>query len=414
MANLSAAAGNTPRCMCLLTTLEQLLAITATDVRTALNQTSQLINDTLQADKSEVFLYVPARDTLVSSGISDTPMARRQVALGLDQLPVSNAGKTVGVFQSGQSYRSGHLDQEPNELPGIRDALKIRSVVVVPLNVDGTRRGCIQVDSAQADHFEAEDVTFLEAVAHWVSLVLHRAELAERVAHDIAERARQTAADELITILAHDLRAPLTALKGRALMLLMRAQREGHRANLTDSQGITVAANRLERMVADLLDTARLEQGLFTLTPTAVNLATLARETASALTTGDGQIEVHAPDEVAVEGDSDRLRQVLENLLSNARKYSPERVPVTIEVSTEQRGTGEWAIVTVRDQGPGIAPDLLPHLFARFVGERGSQGLGLGLYLARGIAEAHGGTLTVSSSPGSGATFRLALPRALP
>ncbi len=261
-----------------------------------------LINDTLRADKSEVFLYEPTNDTLISSGISDTGMARKQIALGLDRLPLSNDGKTVHVFQTGESYHSGHLDEEPNELPRIKGPLGVRSVIVVPLTVDGIRRGYIQVDSAQPDRFPPEDIVFLEAVTRWIAMVLSRAELVERLTQEAAARARQMAADELMMTLAHDLRAPLTALKGRALMVQMRAQREGHQANLTDSDGITVAANRLERMIADLMDTARLEQGLFTLTPTALNLAAVARETATTLTTSDGQIEVRAPDEVAVEG----------------------------------------------------------------------------------------------------------------
>jgi two-component system, OmpR family, sensor kinase len=403
-------AGATPRQVRLLTTLERLLAITAPDMRTSLNQASQLINDTLGADKVDVFRYEPAADTLVAVGTSNTPMGQRQIALGLDRLALSKGGKTAHVFKTGDPYWSGQVDQDPDELREIREVLGVRSAIVEPFDVDGARRGCLQIDSAQPNRFEADDVPFLQAIAGWTGMVLQRAELVERITHEAADTARRTAAEELITILAHDLRAPLVALKGRALMMLMRAQREGHQANLTDSQGITVAANRLERMINDLMDTARLEQGFFTLTPTVLNLAALARETVVGLTTGEGEIELQAPDEVVVEGDSDRLRQILENLLSNARKYSPAGLPVSVQVHTEQRDDGEWATVEVRDQGPGIAPDLLPHLFTRFVAGRGTTGLGLGLYLARGIAEAHSGTLTVDSTIGAGTTFRLALP----
>jgi signal transduction histidine kinase len=393
-----------------LTTLERLLAISATDVRMALNHASQLLNDTLRADKSEVFLYDPTCDTLISSGISDTPMARKQIALGLDRLPVSNGGKTVQVFQTGASFRSGHLDQEPDELPGIKHALGVRSVLVVSLDVNGVRRGAIQIDAAQPEHFTAADVPFLEAVSHWVGLVLQRTELGERIAQAAAEQARHRAADDLITILAHDLRAPLTALNGRAFMLAIRAEREGHQASLHDAQGIRQAVDRLERMIADLLDTARLEQGLFTLMPTVMNLADVVRETVATLMTGADEIAVRTPDEVVVAADPERIRQVLENLLSNARKHAPVGVPVRVEVQTESRTGGAWAVVAVRDEGPGIAPEMVSHLFKRFVAGRGTTGLGLGLYLAHGIAAAHGGTLTVESQLGNGATFRLALP----
>ncbi len=250
----------------------------------------------------------------------------------------------------------------------------------------------------------------MEAAANWVGLVLHRAELVERISQEAAEQARSVAADELITILAHDLRAPLTALKGRVLMLQMRARQDGHKAYLQEAAAMQRATNRLERMIADLMDTARLEQGIFTLTPTVVDLAALARETAAALQTDENEIVVRAPAALAAEVDPDRVRQVLENLLENARRHSPKGVAVILEVGTEVHEDGNWAVVTVRDFGPGIAPELLPNIFARFAVGRGTKGLGLGLYLARGIAEAHGGTLTVSSSPGEGATFRFALP----
>ncbi len=410
MDNTSAGPGTPTTHAQLLVTLEGLLAIQATDTKSALNQASQLINDTLRADKADVFLYESAVDTLVAMGTSDTPMGRKEIALGLDRLAVSNSGKAVVVFQTGVPYLSGHVDQDPDELRGVKDALGIRSAVVVPLAVNGVRRGVLQVDTAQPDRFTEEDVRFLEAAANWVGLVLHRAELVERISQEAAEQARSVAADELITILAHDLRAPLTALKGRVLMLQMRARQDGHQAYLQEAAAMQRATNRLERMIADLMDTARLEQGIFTLTPTVVDLAALARETAATLQTEGNEIVVRAPAALAAEVDPDRARQVLENLLENARRHSPKGVAVILEVGTEVHEDGNWAVVTVRDFGPGIAPELLPNIFARFAAGRGTKGLGLGLYLARGIAEAHGGTLTVSSSPGAGATFRFALP----
>ncbi len=120
---------------------------------------------------------------------------------------------------------------------------------------------------------------------------------------------------------------------------------------------------------------------------------------------------MRTPGYLVAEADANRLRQVLENLLSNALRHSPEGMPVIVEVTTQQRKDTTWAVITVQDAGPGIAPDLLPRLFTRFASEGNTKGLGLGLYLARGIAVAHGGTLTVDSTPGKGASFRLELPQ---
>lgn len=394
----------------LLQTLERLLALPATAPKSALDQVSQLVSETLHADKVDTFLYDPAVDTLVAVGTSDTPMGRQQHALGLNRLPLSNGGRSADVFATGDCYRTGHAEQDPDELLGIKQGLGVRSILAVPLEVDGTRRGVLQADSAQPDQFTAADLDFLEAVARWVGLVLHRAELVERIAHDAAEQARRVAADELVTILAHDLRGPLTPLKGRLDLLRMRAEREGHRANLADAAAMTRTLNRLQRLIEDLLDTARLEEGIFALAPEVVDLAALARETADTLRTGDADITVRTPEELSVEVDPQRMRQALENLLSNARKHSPEGLPVILDVRVERRAEGEWAVVTVQDAGPGIASELVPKLFTRFGAGPGSTGLGLGLYLARGIAEAHGGTLTVDSTPGQGASFHLSLP----
>jgi signal transduction histidine kinase len=113
---------------------------------------------------------------------------------------------------------------------------------------------------------------------------------------------------------------------------------------------------------------------------------------------------------IVLEADGARIRQVIENLVSNAQRYSPDGVAVLIEGSTEQREDGQWALLSVRDRGPGIASEMLPRLFSRYSSGDTGGALGLGLYLARGIAEAHAGTLTVESTPGKGASFTLALP----
>ena len=198
----------------LLTTLEGLLALQAMDAKSALDQASDLVARTLGADKVDVFLYDASVDTLVALGTSNTPMGRKQKALGLDRLPLSNGGRSAQVFQTGQPYHSGHVDQDPDELAGIKGPLGVRSAIAVSLDVEGTRRGAMQVDTAEPDHFTEQDVVFLQAVAQWVGLILHRAELVERTTQDAAEQARQRTATELMTILAHDLRAPLTPVQG--------------------------------------------------------------------------------------------------------------------------------------------------------------------------------------------------------
>jgi len=113
-----------------------------------------------------------------------------------------------------------------------------------------------------------------------------------------------------------------------------------------------------------------------------------------------------------VQADPDRITQALEYLILNAISHTPDGLPIVIGAGTEERDDGTWAVVSVHDEGSGITRELMPRLFTRFAAGPKSEGLGLGLYLARSIAEAHGGTLTVDSAPGKGSSFWLSLPHA--
>jgi signal transduction histidine kinase len=394
-----------------LTTLERLLAIQATAVKPALDAASTLIAQALRADKVDAFLYDAAITSLVAVGTSQTPMGQRQHALGLDRLALANGGRTVEVFQTGVPYHSGQVDTDEHELLGVREGLGIRSAMLVPLDVNGERRGAVQADSAQPDHFTAADLAFTEAVAHWLSLLLQRVELVERQQREAEAVARHLVAEELVTVLAHDLGNYLTPLMGTLHLLARRAARDGRTTDvkLTDQAARSVA--RLHRLTADLLDASRVEQGLLQIRRQPTDLAELVRDTTDGLRMPHATLAVEVPDELLAEVDPDRLQQVLENLLSNARTHAPGS-PVVVTLRREDRPHGAWAVLRVHDQGPGIAPAVLDHLMTRFVRGTHSKGLGLGLYLAHSIAQAHGGTLTVDSTLGQGTTFQLAVPLA--
>jgi two-component system, OmpR family, sensor kinase len=394
----------------LLDTLQQLLEFEATDVHTVVERASDLISQELGVDKIDVFLYEPAHDTLVALGVSDTPMGHRQIEIGMDRLPVANGGRTVGSYLSGQTYRTGAAHLDPEVLDGIKHGLGIRSMVVVPLTVNGERRGVLAATDAEENRFSDEDLHFMEAVARWIGIIIHRAELVEKVAVDAAERGRRSAAIELITVLAHDLGNYLTPLKGRLDLMQRRAVREGREHDAESVDGASAAVGRIRRLVDDLLDAGRLEQGLFSLSLQKVEGCALLQDTATVLRTEVSDIELQPSDEIWIQGDPDRLRQALENIVSNALEHSPAGAPVRIRIHREERENGTWAVFSVQDEGPGIAPELMPNLFDRFMKGLKSNGLGLGLYLARGIAVAHGGTLTATSAPGEGTTFFLSVP----
>lgn len=392
-----------------LQTLEHLLAIQATTLEAALTEASNVLVVTFQAEKIDVFLYDEANTSLIAVGTSETPLGQLQRQLGLHWLPIANGGRTVEVFQTGQPYYDGHVDQDAEEIRGIREALGIRSQMIVPLDVAGARRGVLNVASTQNDHFSAASLQFLQTVAYWVSMIMERAELVERLTREATEQTRRLVAEELVTILAHDLGNYLTPLLGRAYIFRTRAEREGRATDVKDADLLYQGLQRFQRLVGDLLNVGRIEQGLFTVVRHPVNLAELASATAAALQTPQFVVDLDLPDELIAEVDADRIQQALENLLTNALRHAPDS-PVVLSLRHEQRDDGSWAVFSVQDQGPGIAPEILSRLMERFARGQRSRGLGLGLYLARKIAEAHGGSLTVESALGKGTTFRLAVP----
>jgi two-component system, OmpR family, sensor kinase len=394
----------------MLDTLERLLNIEVVDLETALNHSCNLIAETLGADKVDAFLYQPEKDTLFALGTSTQPLSALQRKLGLDVLPVSNGGRVVDVFVTGRTFVTGQLDQDLEELKGVREALKIRSKVGVPLDMDGHRRGMVMIASLQPDFFTPEDVRFAESVVRWVAIVARKAELSEEIARNAVEQGRRAVAEELVTVLAHDLRNFVAPITARLHLLRRRALRDHRDDDARDCEVAERGAARLDRLIADLLDVARLDQGVFRLDPQPVDLGGIAQEAAGALATPDHDVQVECAEQTVVAADPDRVRQSVENVISNAIRHSPRDLPVHVGVSRLKTDTGEWGRLEVRDQGPGVPVDVLPKIFERFAAGSDSPGLGLGLYLAKRIAAAHGGDLTVHSEPGKGARFALQLP----
>lgn len=394
----------------LFDTLTRLLALSATTVEGTMKAVSNLVGEVLSSDKVDAFLYDAGSSSLFAVGTSDTETSRKQRALGLDRLPLANGGRSVQVFREGTPHLCNDVAADADELPGIRHELGIRSTVAVPFDVQDRRRGVLQVSAVEADQYDRSDLAFLVAVARWVGVVTHRAELVEEATRAAAHRARQRAAEELLAVVAHDLRNHLAPLSMRLYVVSARAEQDGRHDDIADLAKLLGAVERLERVVTNLLDVERIERGLLIMRPKPLDLVELARETAGLFGTPGHDIRVDASASVLVDADPDAIRQALENLLHNAGKHSAEGATTTLYVTHERRDGADWGVVRVQDAGPGIAPELVSSLFDRFTVGPASSGLGLGLYLARSVAQAHGGSLTIEEPESAGACFRLALP----
>jgi PAS domain S-box-containing protein len=228
-------------------------------------------------------------------------------------------------------------------------------------------------------------------------------------------RRLQEERDDFVRSVSHDLRQPLTVILGYGEVLRHALAREqGHGRQLQGLGAIIASAKRMEAMIADLVDSARLEAGQVQLQLAPVDLAAVLAPAAQHSSTPEqaGRIHLDLPQPTpCVLADPGRLERVLVNLLTNALKYSPDDRPVLVKAGREDG----HAVVSVVDQGVGIPPEETPRLFARYYRTRSAgktEGLGLGLYVARLIVEAHGGKIWVDSEPGKGSTFSFTLPLA--
>jgi signal transduction histidine kinase len=220
--------------------------------------------------------------------------------------------------------------------------------------------------------------------------------------------------DDVLAIVSHDLRDPVSTIRMAADLLEMPISEEKKAQQIGVIQR---SAERMNRLIGDLLDASAIEAGRFHVELEPMALLPILRETGRMLDGAAAQkqlrFECVAPTDLPdVRGDRDRLLQVLANLVGNAIKFTPEGGAIAVGA---RRGAGE-VIVAVEDTGPGIAEEDLPRIFDRYwqVGRRRRGGAGLGLAIAKGIIEAHEGRIWVESEPGRGSTFSFALPVAEP
>jgi DNA-binding CsgD family transcriptional regulator len=180
------------------TTLEQLLALDAVDLDQALNGAAQIVAAALGADKVDAFVYEAETASLVARGTSDTPMGRLQVGLGLNRLPLAQGGRAATVYHTGACHMDGHVDEDPVELDGVKLGLGVRSAVLAPLVVNGERCGVLSAVSATPEQFSGDDVSFVQAVARWLALIMQRAELVRQLVGYAELRGRREALTQLL------------------------------------------------------------------------------------------------------------------------------------------------------------------------------------------------------------------------
>jgi PAS domain S-box-containing protein len=364
----------------------------------------------------------------VASG--HTSLARERLAQDMRQLyprsPDQPSSPVLDVLREGKPRFIPEVDEDvlraisrDEEHLKLWQALEPRSVIIVPLSGQRGVLGSLSLittsDSerryTQADVALAEDLARRAALAVENAQLYAQAQTAIRTAED-AVRARE----EFLSVAAHELKTPVTSLRGFAQLTLraLEQDRELDRDRLRHAlMVVNQQSDKLRRLVAQLLDISRIQSGRLQLEIQEMDLGQLVSEVVLGMQHQSQYhtLNVDLPFRQQVRIDPLRLEQVLTNLLDNAIKYSPQGGPIDIELLSPDP---EHVSVAIRDRGPGIKPEYRAHIFERFY-QAGAEaehaaGMGLGLYISREIVELHNGTIEAQFPDDGGARFVITLP----
>ncbi|NIO69963.1 MAG: GAF domain-containing protein [Anaerolineae bacterium] len=408
-----------------LSTIFGIAKILATehDLETMLSESLSCLIETLEAAEAGILLlHDPSDDQLTvraTQGYDLSALERIRLAPG-----ESLCGK---VFQIGQAelyptpkaIASAAADMTPANRELFRAATiglrQPQSAVCIPLITGQTKVGVLVLENlSQPGSFVRADLPFLQEVADLIALSIEKARLSqERQAAQALEEANRLKS-ELISILAHEMRTPLTSIKGYSTALLMEETSFDPETQREFLQIIDEECDVLQDLIHDLLESSIIDAGLLRLEPQPVMLPRLAKSLTN-------DIANHSPKHrflvdfpgrfPIVDADPQRIAQVLRNLLDNAVKYSPQGGLVVVRGEVRE----DEVVVSVADQGVGIAPEHLNRLFEKFFRVKSPLGRhvvgsGLGLPIAHTIVESHGGRIWAESQLGQGTTLYFTLP----
>ncbi|MFH1003661.1 MAG: ATP-binding protein [Chloroflexota bacterium] len=357
------------------------------------------------------YVYLAKDGNLVLSGGSGFSPPLLATLAGADV----DRGVTGAIFREARPAVVGAVagDTRP-DLARLAEA-GYRSYAGVPLVMLAESIGVMGMVSRAERDFSPREVELLAAIGREIAIAVRNAQLYEAASSARALRELDTLRTELLANVSHELRTPLAAIKGFASSLL---QPDVSFDTETTHEFVTTIdkeADRLNRLIEELLVMSRLEAGTLEVTREPHRLAAVVESIEDRLHSLalKHRLRIQVPEDIPLVAiDDGRIGEVLSNLVENAAKYSPEGAPITVEARTNG---GREVVVSVADQGEGIPPEYHQKIFERFcqLEGRGGQprrGTGLGLSICHGIIAAHGGRIWVESQPGQGARFNFTLP----
>ncbi len=380
----------------------------------------QLLNaleDEISYREALIYLVDPETGQLRPSAVSDRERNYRHVGRYVRELPnfssePVNGRSLVGVvYQTGKAIIVADVRVD-GRFAGLREEL--RSYLAVPIEAKSQVIGVLQLGDTEPDAYDAHDERRLATLARYAAVWIENVRLFEEAAKVEALREVDRLKSELLSTVSHELRTPLASIKGYASSLLREDVEWDDETRREFLQIIDEESDRLSGLIEDLLQMSEIEAGVLRITKEPVRIGRLAQKVVKKLRPQSREHSINvavAPDVPETMGDPRRLEQVLHNLIMNAIKYSPGGTQVNVRVSRQQNDV----VVSVSDQGIGVAPEHLEHIFERFYRVDGAVvreigGSGLGLPICRGLVEAHGGKIWVESQVGQGSTFLFRIP----
>lgn len=320
---------------------------------------------------------------------------------------------TWGESTANETYATGQTFLRKEELDGWKEnRLSLRYFLGLPLRQGERKIGSLVFGRFGGPPFSPDQIHLAEFIAAHVAQLFGHNQLVERIASLEAERRLDQLQKDFIATISHELCTPLGFIKGYATTLLREDTTWDENTRREFLVIIDEEADRLRELIDNLLDSSRLQSGTLHMQFQPVRLDSMLKDISVRARSRNGNLNIHL--DIQVSGlrcmiDPTRIAQVMDNLISNAEKYAPAS-DVTICLDTMD----DRVKISVSDNGPGIAPEHLEHLFKRFyrVPDKAAstRGTGLGLFICRQIVQAHGGEIEVESTPGKGTIFTFYLP----
>jgi len=379
------------------------------------------LNEAFEAFIRELRGFVPFDRMAIVLEEAGTAQVLAVAGVGAEVVFSRGSRQPVGQTLLDEILRTGHTvyreDMTEARYSEEREfgELGLRSRIAAPLLHGPRAFGMISLVRREPSGFNTQEFELVGLLGRLVASAVQNIRAYEAERNTVEELRRLSALRaDFVSLVSHELRAPMASVVGSAQTLRQRwrelnpDQRESFLALISSETA------RLAALVADVLDTSRIDAGTFTYRFADVDLGALVRDSVAGLSLTQEEVSVVADvhsELPSVRGDRDRLQQVLTNLLDNAVKFSPAGEEVRVSAFQQDSRVR----IEVSDRGPGVPPDQQRLIFEKFgrgntAGSPGTPGTGLGLYIARSIVEAHGGVLEVSSGADAGATFTLSLP----